>query len=382
MMDANLFTEGSVYYYENRTNSKKDYRNQDLNHDFLVSRPVYVLDANPIPFDIFTVNILTITSSTNRVGIPINVNGFRDGKILPYAVYSVHKEYLTRYLGQVSDEMKQEIRDAVKYHLGYSEERPKYLNDYLEFNTMKENFVNNLTVKEKGILDTLEKCCLFRDIYYMEFDEFFKQYRKLHHEDGYERHCDVSRCLGKLTQIHPEITIDETNHQKIIHGVSLYGKVHFEDMPKELANMKGVVSDNASEEYSVDIDSMSKAQLIDALNPEQRKIYEKLDIVSKMQNYKRNPDKYNFRVIDHHNGRIMKRLLEMDVEDKKNVIKSKLKKGESPHNMSHFNQYVVYNLTDEEIEENVDPRFMKKGVSRMRKSIRQQINYLFKKQNQ
>lgn len=131
-MDANLFSEGAIYYYENRTNSKKDYNNEDLNHDFIVSRPVYILDTNPVPFDVYTVNILTITSSSNRIGVPININGYRDGKILPYAVHSVHKEYLTRYLGQVSDEMKEMIKSAVQYHLGFSKDIPKYITDYEE----------------------------------------------------------------------------------------------------------------------------------------------------------------------------------------------------------------------------------------------------------
>ena len=35
-MDANLFSEGAIYYYENRTNSKKDYSNENLNHDFIM----------------------------------------------------------------------------------------------------------------------------------------------------------------------------------------------------------------------------------------------------------------------------------------------------------------------------------------------------------
>ena len=33
-MDANLFSEGAIYYYENRTNSKKDYSNENLNKLF------------------------------------------------------------------------------------------------------------------------------------------------------------------------------------------------------------------------------------------------------------------------------------------------------------------------------------------------------------
>jgi mRNA-degrading endonuclease toxin of MazEF toxin-antitoxin module len=378
-MDANLFAEGSIYYYENRTNSKQDYRNPDLNHDFLVSRPVYVLNANPIPFDTFTINVLTITSSVNRVGIPINVNGFRNGKILPYAFHSVHKEYLARYLGQVSESMKEEIREAVKYHLGYTDECPKYLAEYIQFNQMKEDFINKLNVKEKGVLMTLEKCCLFRDIYYMDFTEFFCQYRKIHKNDGYERQSDVSRCLSKLLQIHPEIQIEDLYHQKIIHGVSLNGRVHRGDSPKEDCGLKGIVSDSTTEEYSVDIDSLSREELINALNEKQRKSYENMDIVIKLQNYKKNPDKLSVDVVDHYNARIIKRLIDMDVEEKKNAVKRRLKKGDSPCNMSHMNQFVIYHLTDDEIKECVNPRFMKKGVPHLRNSIRQQTSYLFRR---
>ena len=63
-MDADLFTEGAIYWYENKTNSKKDYDNSEINHDFLVSRPVYILRNNKTNFDEFTVNVVIVTKIT------------------------------------------------------------------------------------------------------------------------------------------------------------------------------------------------------------------------------------------------------------------------------------------------------------------------------
>lgn len=380
-MDANLFSEGAIYYYENRTNSKKDYNNEDLNHDFIVSRPVYILDTNPVPFDVYTVNILTITSSSNRIGVPININGYRDGKILPYAVHSVHKEYLTRYLGQVSDEMKEMIKSAVQYHLGFSKDIPKYITDYEEAERKKSELINSLSKRELGIYRLIQNRCVFRDIYFVEIDEFIDYYKSRTYGEKYTRKCDITKCLAKLSKLYTDVQIDETEDgTKIIKGLSINGKIHKEDIPFEAENpLKGVVSDNASEKFSLDVSEMTRAQLLENLNTQQKTIYDKMDIIQKVQNYHKNPDNYNFKVIDHHNGRIIKRLIDEDVDRKKEIIVNQLKKGESPYRMSHVNQFIIFHMTDNEIRDFVFKKYWKKGVPKMKSGLKQNINYLFRR---
>lgn len=380
-MDANLFSEGAIYYYENRTNSKKDYNNEDLNHDFIVSRPVYILDTNPVPFDVYTVNILTITSSSNRIGVPININGYRDGKILPYAVHSVHKEYLTRYLGQVSDEMKEMIKSAVQYHLGFSKDIPKYITDYEEAERKKSELINSLSKRELGIYRLIQNRCVFRDIYFVEIDEFIDYYKSRTYGEKYTRKCDITKCLAKLSKLYTDVQIDETEDgTKIIKGLSINGKIHKEEIPFEAENpLKGVVSDNASEKFSLDVSEMTRAQLLENLNTQQKTIYDKMDIIQKVQNYHKNPDNYNFKVIDHHNGRIIKRLIDEDVDRKKEIIVNQLKKGESPYRMSHVNQFIIFHMTDNEIRDFVFKKYWKKGVPKMKSGLKQNINYLFRR---
>ena len=380
-MDANLFSEGAIYYYENRTNSKKDYNNDNLNHDFIVSRPVYVLDTNPVPFDVYTVNVLAITSSSNRVGIDININGYRNGKILPYAIHSVHKEYLTRYLGAVSDEKRDKIKSAVQYHLGYSEEIPQYIHDYEEFERKKSELIKSLSKKELGVHNLIQKRCTFRDIYYISLDEFFDYYASRVRGEKYIRKCDVTKCLTKLSKIYPNVELGiEEDGTRIIRGLSINGRVHREELLTEPESpLKGIVSDNATEESSIDVSEMTREQLFEHISEEQRKIYDKMDIVQKIQNYHKNPDKYNFKVVDHHNGRIIKRLIDEDVDRKKSAIIKQLKQGESPYHMSHFNQFIIYNMTDIEIRSSIPKKYWKKGVPKLRSGVKQNINYLLRR---
>lgn len=378
-MDANLFTEGSLYYYENRTNSKKDYKNPDINHDFVVSRPVYIIDSKEVGFNIYTVNVLVITSSPNRIGIPININGYRDGKILPFAIHSLHKENLTRYLGQVSDDMKTEIKNAVKYHLGFSDEKPKYLIEYEEFESAKEKLVKGLTPKEKTVNDLLKDWCLFKDNYYVESDEIFNSYKKRYGDSGYTRICDFNKCISKLQEIYPELSIDTLYNKKIFNGMSLNGNVHRKEQLTEEKKIKGIVSDNADKDHELDVSEMTKDQLVAALDSQQLKVYEAMDLVQKFQNRKRNPDRFDFRTIDHYNARIMKRLLEIDVDEAEESIRHQLKSGKSPHDLNHYNQFIIYHWSNKEIENSVNPKYRKKGIDRLKRVIKPKIQYLFNK---
>lgn len=378
-MDANLFTEGSLYYYENRTNSKKDYKNPDLNHDFVVSRPVYIIESKNVDFDIYTVNALVITSSPNRLGIPININGYRNGKILPYAIYSLHKENLTRYLGHVSEEMRIEIKNAIKYHLGYTDEVPKYVLEYEKYKVTKEKMLKDLTARENTVYDLLENNCLFKDNYYVKISELFHSYRKRYADEGYTRLCDFTKCVSKLRKIYPEISIDTMDGIKIFSGLSLNGNIHRKERLTEEKRIKGIKSDNVDKDHELEVSEMNREQLIDALDPRQKKLYSRMDLVQKFLNRKRNPDKFDFMTIDYYNARIMKRLIEMDVADAEESIRTQLKNGKSPHDLNHFNQFILYHWHNKEIESVVNPKYRRKGVDKLKKSMKQKIQYLFNK---
>lgn len=376
-MDAKLFTEGSLYYYENRTNSKKDYKNPDINHDFIVSRPVYILDSKETDFDVYTVNVLVVTSSPNRIGIPININGYRDGKVLPFSIYSLHKENLVRYLGQVSESMKNEIRNAVMYHLGFTEKTPKYIEDYKKFESYRKDLIKNLTPKESTVNNLLEEQCLFKKNYYVDARELFNTYKKRCKDNGYTRINDFNKCITKLQQIYPSISIDIINKNKIFNGVSINGNIHRKEHLTEDKKTKGIVSDNITKDHSIEISEMNRDQLITVLESEQLKIYEGMDILQKFKNRKKSLDDLDFKTIDHYNARIMKRLIEIDIDNIEKSIKSRLRAGKCPYDLSNYDQFIIYHWSNDEIRKNINPKYIKKGVIKLKRSMKQNIQYLF-----
>lgn len=245
----------------------------------------------------------------------------------------------------------------------------------------KSELINSLSKRELGIYRLIQNRCVFRDIYFVEIDEFIDYYKSRTYGEKYTRKCDITKCLAKLSKLYTDVQIDETEDgTKIIKGLSINGKIHKEDIPFEAENpLKGVVSDNASEKFSLDVSEMTRAQLLENLNTQQKTIYDKMDIIQKVQNYHKNPDNYNFKVIDHHNGRIIKRLIDEDVDRKKEIIVNQLKKGESPYRMSHVNQFIIFHMTDNEIRDFVFKKYWKKGVPKMKSGLKQNINYLFRR---
>lgn len=376
-MDAKLFVEGSIYFYENRTNTKKDYDNPELNHDFLVSRPVYILDANPVPFDVFTVNVLAITSSQNRAGISVNVNGFRDGKILPYAIHSLHRENLVRYMGQVSEEMQDEVRQAVSYHLNQTAEEPKYITEYRAYRDFRKKFINQLSTKEKCLHDIFSTMLLFDSDYYMTMEEFFQIYHKSNTTDSYDHNANVSRALRKIVDgIYPRIQIMEINQQKVVLGCSVIGKIHRKGSDNDPLS-RGIRSETSK--YGTDVEELNtKEELLEAIHPSQKKVYESLDTISKLKNYRNNPDNFTFTTYDQRNARIMKKLLLLDVDEEKERVGKKLMSGESPLNMTHHCQVVIFYMSDSDIRKYCDKKYYKHGIKSLKKKIHSRIYYLIR----
>ena len=198
MTDVNLYAEGCIYYYDNRTNSKKDYENPDLNHDFLVSRPVYILGSGETPFDVYTVTVCAITSSANREGIPISIDGCRQGKILPYSIHSLHPEYLTRFMGHVNPDVIAKVRQAVEYHLGLSKEIPQYIQNCIDEVEEKERFIKSLSTKEKTVYNFMTKHCVVKETYYALPEELANEYLSIYSMHGYTRVCDFTKAFDKI----------------------------------------------------------------------------------------------------------------------------------------------------------------------------------------
>lgn len=380
-MDANLFTEGAIYWYENTTNTKKDYENSNLNQDFLVSRPIYILRSNKTTFDEFTINVLVITSSQKRIGIPINIDGIRNGKILPYNIRSVHTKYLTKYMGHVSKDIMDEVNQSILYHLAFTDKKPKYLDEYETAELTKQKYVNELTPRELTVFEFINKKCLFRNNYYSDTTELFQLYCKCYTKDGYSRLRDFNIALSKILKVFPDVEIKEEHKKKILVGLSINGNVHKLDQPEatfEQINHKK----NLYDENVVNIECMSRDELIEYLDDKSRKEYYRLDIVQKIDNYNRNVRRLNIDNISEKDIYAIHKLIKQDVDEKKKKVFHMLEAHANPLNMNTVNQFVLFICTDDEILSHTDDRYLKKGgLYKLRKELKNNVHHYFIKRN-
>lgn len=380
-LDANLFSEGSIYYYENNTNTKKDYENENINHDFLVSRPVYII-GTVTPFPSHTINVLELTSNTKRPGIPINVTGWRRGKVVPYCTYSVHPEYLTRYMGQVNSELQEEIRDAYKYHCGFSTELPIYLKKEKERKLEVENFVRALTIKEKSVFRFFNSKCAIGEFLYCSIDDLWMEYKLTPYATKYETINNFSRAITKLMKLFPEIQIDvlEGAESVMYTGICLKKKMNSKHPLDEIqsSSRKEVLIREPKTLIESDTLTMTPEKLLEHLSQSSLKIYEKMDLIDKIKNWKYNP---NDTKLDIHNVSdlwIIKRLISIEIEELQMKMFKELEKGINPSNLSASRKYILYRSSDDELRKYVNSKYLKKGISRFRKQIRASIGYLMR----
>ena len=381
MKDADLFAEGSIYYYENTTNSKRDYDNNDLNHDFLVSRPVFVLPENRTPFDLFSVNVLSITSSTNRVGIPINIDGEKKGKILPYAIYSVHKEYLTTYMGRASDDIIQEVLEAVDYHMKRTDKIPAYIQEYENKKKETKEKIGCLSLKEKILYSFLHNRMLYREECYVTQEEIFNAYQKFAKDAPYERLTDFSRGMNKLIhEFEVPVNYQVKKDSRVYYGMSLKENVHKIHIEKP-------ENDKKSNKRNVDIPLKYTAKpntgvendsLILTLSERSAKLYNRLDNIQKIGNYRKSISDMDVGVFPTEELPIIKQMIENDVEKRKAKVLRLLDAGESPMNLNSINQFMLWNCTNREILDHIHERHLKKGgIDRIRKCLRNNVKHYF-----
>ena len=382
-MDANLYTEGSIYFYENTERTKKDYHNPDLNQDFITSRPVYVLDSrSDLSFETYSVNVLLLTSSIQRPGIPVNIDGYRNGRIMPYGIHSVRKEYLTKYMGRVSDDLKETIRDAMKYHLNLSEEKPEYLIEHERNEEKKRDIISKFTKKELTVYNCVAKMCAIKDIYYEDFQDLFTFYiEKFFKLDHYEKPQNFSKALLKVMQLFPHVYYEKQFDRVIVHGVSIGGSVtHKEELGKNKHKRKITTDKGSKTTYSeLEIEQLSSNEIIHLLSEKSYEYYQKMDMVDKISNWRCNETGGSIELEDAYEKRLIKKLISLEMTEKKHVIMRRLDNGESPFNLSNVNQFMVYKFTNDEILAHVNPRLYKKGISHFRRKIRFNIGYLLKK---
>ena len=376
-MDTDLFIEGAIYYYENKTHSKKDYNNPSINKDFISSRPVYVLKNRETPFEQFTINVLLITSSTHRVGIPINITGFKNGKVLPYAVHSVHRENLVKFMGVASDHIIQEVNEAIAYHSFATDKKPKYLTDYEHALEEEQEKLNNMSMKEKSVYLFLKDRCVYNQNYMASFDEIFKAYRKYSGDGGYSRTQDFSRVLNKHISAFELVDIKTENKVKMIYGLSLNGNVHKINPQPEDDHKKGVITES-TKAYELTSES---DELFKMLSEKGREVYLKLDIVQKIELYEVDMDKYDLPGnVSREDKEIIKKISSIDVDKRKTTVLANLKNGTSPLTMNAIDQYVLYICSNSDIRNNIKPYYLKSGgLTRLKKELRKNIKHFFKK---
>lgn len=378
-MDVNLFSEGSIYYYINKTNTKDDYYNDSINHDFLVSRPVYVLKSNQTPFESFTINVLAITSSPHRIGIPININGFIDGKILPYAIHSVHTDNLSKYMGKASDEIIQTVSQAVKYHQAYTDEVPKYIQEYNEYMERVNKKLQDMSIKEKGVYLFIKDICEHKPSNTILYDELFNEYKKYTNNAEYTRTQDFSKVLRHHISDFPNVEIKIENKITYIRGLAMPSNLKNKPTKKEGNQTKRVISDNRKM-YDTIVDN---SQLYPKLTKKAKTIYDKLDIVQKISNYYKDYRNLDIsELLNEEDKLIMKRMIVNDVNTKKEKILRRLANGESPLNMKTTDQYVVYICTTTELSKNISKKYLQhNSVQSIKKHIKKNIKHFFVKVN-
>lgn len=381
-MDANLFSEGAIYYYENNTNTKRDYDNKELNHDFLVSRPVYII-GTVNPFTSYTINVLALTSNLERPGIPVNVTGWRRGKIIPYCTYSIHKEYLTRYMGHVSPELQQEIRDAYKFHCGFSQDLPIYIKKEEERKFEIENIVKTLTPKEKTVYQFITSKCSFGDFLYCDLHDLWDSYLSSKYVTKYEMISNFSKAMTKLLKLFPYIQMDEDLEESdtvIYRGMCLKHILKSKQTQIELKALsrREIATGPSKTVIESDTLKMTKDELLDHLTSESLKKFKKMGVIEKIKNWRLNPDESKLDIQNVSDLWIIKRLIALELEPLQKKMFCELDTKVNPNNFSASKKYLLLRSSDKEIRAHVDAKFLKKGIGKLRHQLRGSIGYLLR----
>lgn len=378
-MDANLYVEGSIYYYENQTNSKEDYADQTLNHDFLVSRPVYILRSNPTPFKLFTLNVLEITSSLERPGISINIDGERPGRILPYCTYSVHPEYLKEYMGKASDEIISEVNRAYAYHNGFSGDKPQYLLEYEDREKKLIASYAKMTLCEKTLYHFFRKACTIKPEYFSTQAELFAAYNAFAGNYSYERQSDFTKAMGKLISFFPGVTRQRENSCYVYYGLGINGAIH------DITTPSGVTKKSARTRAKAKVKKKGAHRceknepLYERISVEAADAFHRMDLIEKINMYRKTINYLDLPRCPKEDLPIVKQMIENEMDQLKEKIFRMLDNGENPLHLPTNYQFLLHNCSNREIQKHVQAKYIKRagGFQKLRKTLRNNVKHYF-----
>lgn len=136
------FMPGQVWFYYNAAATKDLERKKELGA--LTSRPVVIVQNAFYPEWNDCVTVCPMTSSDRRSGVYIETTLLKDGSmveggtVLPYILYTIKTKYLYPVLGMngkrkmlsLSDEDFQKVMEGVRYHLGFGDTVPEYVENW------------------------------------------------------------------------------------------------------------------------------------------------------------------------------------------------------------------------------------------------------------
>lgn len=123
--ETQMFVEGEIWYYYNPNVRKTDYIDKNKNDDVLSNRPVLILSNSNGPSNKY-VTVCEITHSTNQAGFIINLSPETQSIIMPHQMHTIKTYYLAYRVSALTSDALSEVKKAVAYHMGLSDEVPPY----------------------------------------------------------------------------------------------------------------------------------------------------------------------------------------------------------------------------------------------------------------
>lgn len=159
--NTQMYGEGELWFYYNNHVSKNDYIDTDKNDDVLSSRPVLIL-SNSTGATNTNVVVCEITHSPSQPGYIVDIGPGNSSVILPYKIHTIRTCYLAYRMCVLTPDAFADVKKAVAYHMGLSNEIPPYyeFNEICdeneeETNSAKEIIENNEIEEAIKVYDAL-----------------------------------------------------------------------------------------------------------------------------------------------------------------------------------------------------------------------------------
>jgi hypothetical protein len=129
----------------------------------LVNRPLLIVSNPHILFS--TITVCTITSQ-DRPGILVDTvdSKYTRSVILPWSLHTIHMNCISATKGVISPPMMKAVDEAVKFHMGFSDEIPPYMRSFAKEYLPEYNLANVTNVgKNSDIMNAVVKPNLSTD---------------------------------------------------------------------------------------------------------------------------------------------------------------------------------------------------------------------------